>query len=270
VDPTPDIAVLLQHGYEYLAAAGIVFSRMIAVMLVMPVFTRIGATGVLRNGIALALTLPLVPATAAALGGEPLGTVKIAALLLKEFTVGIVLGFVLGVPLWAAEAAGDMLDLQRGASMATLIDPQGTEEASVTGTILALVMVALFFASGGFLITVRMLYESYGIWPAGRFVPVLGADAATQLLGLLDDVFNLGLLLVVPIIVCLLLADILLALVSRAAPTFNVFALSLAVKSLLFAVLLVLYSGFLASYMGRNLATLAGATDRLILISGRK
>jgi type III secretion protein T len=239
-------------------------------MLVMPVFTRIGATGVLRNGIALALTLPLVPATAAALGGEPLGTVKIAALLLKEFTVGIVLGFVLGVPLWAAEAAGDMLDLQRGASMATLIDPQGTEEASVTGTILALVMVALFFASGGFLITVRMLYESYGIWPAGRFVPVLGADAATQLLGLLDDVFNLGLLLVVPIIVCLLLADILLALVSRAAPTFNVFALSLAVKSLLFAVLLVLYSGFLASYMGRNLATLAGATDRLILISGRK
>jgi type III secretion protein T len=263
-----DIAVLLQHLYEYLAASGIVFSRMLAVMLVMPVFTRIGVTGLLRNGIALALTLPLVPATAAALGQEHLDTVRIAALLFKEFTVGIVLGFVLGAPLWAAEAAGDILDLQRGASMATLIDPQGAEEASVTGTILALVMVALFFASGGLMMTMRMLYESYGIWPVGRFLPLLGRDAATQFLGLLDDVFTLGLLLVVPIIVCLLLADIMLALVSRAAPHFNIFALSLAVKSLLFAALLVLYSSFLASYMGRDLSALAGATDRLLAIGG--
>ena len=65
---------------------------------------------------------------------------------------------------------------------------------------------------------------------------------------------------VVPIVICLFLADILLALVARAAPHFNIFALSLAVKNLVFATLLVLYSGFLASYMSRDLTTLLGAS----------
>jgi type III secretion protein T len=265
-----DIAVFLEHAYQYLVAAGLAFARMLAVMLVMPVFTRIGLTGLLRNGIALALALPLVPAMAFALGEEHLEIGRIAALLFKEFTVGIAFGLVLGVPLWAAEAAGDILDLQRGASMATLIDPAGAEESTVTGTLLALVMLALFFASGGLPLMMRLLYESYGIWPVDRFLPVFGSDAATQFLGLLDDIFTLGLLLVVPIIVCLLLADVLLALVSRAAPHFNVFALSLAVKSLLFAVLLVIYSSFLAAYMGRNLTTLPVMADKLRALAGVK
>jgi type III secretion protein T len=171
-------------------------------------------------------------------------------------------GLVLGVPLWAAEAAGAILDLQRGATMATLIDP-GTEDTSVTGTVLVLAMVALYYGSGGLSVTLRTLYESYGIWPITRFLPLFSSDAGALLIGLLDDVITMGLMLVVPIVICLFLADIVLALVSRAAPHFNVFALSLAVKTLVFAIFLVLYGGFLASYMAQDLATLLGATGRL-------
>jgi type III secretion protein T len=261
MDPA-DIVPSFRGIYEYLVAAGLAFSRISGVLLVMPAFTRIGVTGILRNGIGLALTLPLLPLMVGMVENEHLAVGTIAALLLKEFAVGLVVGLVLGVPLWAAEAAGAILDLQRGATMATLIDP-GTEDTSVTGTVLVLAMVALYYGSGGLSVTLRTLYESYGIWPITRFLPLFSSDAGALLIGLLDDVITMGLMLVVPIVICLFLADIVLALVSRAAPHFNVFALSLAVKTLVFAIFLVLYGGFLASYMAQDLATLLGATGRL-------
>jgi type III secretion protein T len=262
MDPA-DIVPSFRGIYEYIVAAGLAFSRISGVMLVMPAFTRVGVTGILRNGIGLALTLPLLPLMVGIVENENLAVGTIAALLLKEFVVGLVVGLVLGVPLWAAEAAGAILDLQRGATMATLIDPGGSEQASVTGTVLVLAMVALYFGSGGLSVTLRTLYESYGIWPITRFLPLFSSDAGALLIGLLDDVITMGLMLVVPIVICLFLADIVLALVSRAAPHFNVFALSLAVKTLVFAIFLVLYGGFLASYMAQDLATLLGATGRL-------
>jgi type III secretion protein T len=254
-------AILLsrEHGYVYLIAAGFALSRILGVMAVLPAFTRLGVTGVVRNGIALAVSIPLVPAIVATLGTEPLTVGKIAAVSFKEMAVGVVVGLILGVPFWAAEAAGDILDIQRGASLTTLLDPNAATETSVTGTVFTLAMTALYYASGGLFMTLHALYESYGIWPIGRFIPLFGPDSGRLFLALLDEVMTMGLMLVGPIVVCLFLADILLALVSRAAPHFNIFALSLAVKNLIFAVLLVLYSGFLASYMRQDLATLLGA-----------
>jgi type III secretion protein T len=253
----------VEHIYVYLTAAGLALSRIAGVMAVLPAFTRLGVTGILRNGIALAVTIPMVPVIAATLGTEPLTIGKIAALSFKEITVGVAVGLILGVPFWAAEAAGDILDLQRGSSLAVLLDPSAMTEASVTGTILALAITALYYVSGGLFVTLHTLYDSYGIWPIGRFLPLFGPDAGRLFLGLLDEVMTMGLMLVAPIVVCLFLADILLALVSRAAPHFNIFALSLAVKNLIFVILLVLYSGFLASYMGRDLGTLLGASSWL-------
>jgi len=138
----------LEQIYTYLIAAGLALSRIVGVMAVLPTFTRLGVTGLLRNGIALAVTIPMVPVIAATLGTEPLTFGKIAALGFKEITVGVVIGLVLGVPFWAAEAAGDILDLQRGSSLATVIDPSSTTEASITGTFLGLVIVALYYVSG--------------------------------------------------------------------------------------------------------------------------
>jgi len=258
----------LEQIYTYLLATGFALARMSGLMLVMPAFTRLGLTALLRSAIALVFVLPLVPMIVAALGGERLAVGLIAALLFKEFVVGLVIGLVLGVPFWAAEAAGDMLDLQRASTSASLLDPLASVEDSIAGTLLVLVLLAIFFASGGLIITLRTLYDSYALWPVRRFLPLFGADAGTLFVHLLDDIISMGLMLVVPIVVCLLLTDLVLALLSRAAPTLHVFDLSLSVKNLVFALLLVLYTGFLVAYLGRDLGFLLSATDRLKAIGG--
>jgi type III secretion protein T len=244
---------------EYITAMAFAIARMTGLVVIMPAFTRMGLTGLLQGAIAFALGLPLVPLIMAALAGENLTVTLMGALLFKELAIGLMIGLVLGVPIWAAEAAGDMLDLQRGATSSSLFDPSSIGEDSISGTLLAIVMVALFFGSGGLPLTLRTVYESYGIWPAGNAFPTLGPAAGEFFVALLDRVMTMGVMLVAPIIVFMLLSDLLLALVSRSAPNFNIFALSLNLKNLVFTFLLVVYGAFLINYMGSDIGSLLSA-----------
>ena len=249
--------------HDYIMATAFALARMSGLIIIMPAFTRIGLTGVLRAATALVLALPLVPMIVAAIASERLTVTTIAALLFKEVIIGLTIGLVLGVPIWAAEAAGDVLDLQRGSTAASLLDPLATTDESITGTLFGLVMVALYFGSGGLPLTLRTVYDSYGIWPAASVFPTLSLAASEFFVRLLDNVVTMGLVLVAPIVVFMLLTDLLLGLVSRAAPHLNVFALVLSVKNLIFALLLVLYCAFLIKYMGTDLGSLLGAGSDL-------
>ena len=257
------IVQLFERFHDYILAIAFALARVAGLIIVMPAFTRIGLTGILRGATGLAFALPLVPMMAAAIAGLPLTITTVAALLLKEVIIGLVIGVVLGVPIWAAEAAGDVLDLQRGSTAASLVDPLATTEESITGTLFGLVMVALYFGFGGLRLTLRTVYDSYAIWPAASVLPTFSPAASELFLALLDNVVSMGLVLVAPIVVFMLLADLLLALVSRAAPHLNVFALMLSLKNLIFALLLVLYGGFLIKYMGTDLGSLLGAGSNL-------
>jgi type III secretion protein T len=262
VNPTA-IGSLLDRFNDYFVATGFAVARVTGVIIIMPAFTRLGTTGILRGAVALALALPLVPTLVQALAGQRLTVATIAFLLLKETTVGVIIGLVLGVPFWAAEAAGDVLDLQRGSSSGSLFDPSATTAENITGTLFGLAMVALYYSTGGLQLTLRTIYDSYGLWPAGRFLPTFSAAASQLFIGLLDNVITTGLMLGAPLVVCLLLSDLLLALVSRAAPHLNAFALTLSVKNLVFALLLTLYCTFLIYYMGADLRSLVLAGRHL-------
>jgi type III secretion protein T len=253
----------------YFIAAAFALARMLAMMIVFPVFDRLGVTGFVRNSIAIVLAIPLIPMIAAHLGDEQLSLGLIVALLLKEVVVGLVVGLVLAVPLYAAEAAGDILDQTRGSSQATLSDAMGTTQTTLTGTLLVLIIIALYFASGCFDLTLRGIYDSYGIWPVRRLLPLFSREAGGLLLSLLDTMLTTGLMLVGPIVVALLLVDLLFAIIARAAPSLQPFYLSMTVKNLVFAVMLVLYGVFLIGYMKNGLVVFLDIKPQLQTIAPR-
>jgi type III secretion protein T len=224
VDPT-----LFARGHAYFLAAGLAIARIGGLVMVAPIFTRLGPTGIIRGAIALALALPMLPFIADVLNAEHFTPITFAALTLKEGAVGVVIGL---------------------------------------GTLFGLTMVALYYTSGGLSLTLGTVYDSYKLWPPGHFLPMFGADAASIFLSLLDRIVTMGVLLVSPLMVCLLLSDLLIGLLSRAAPNFNLFALSLSTKNLVFAALLAIYCVFMISYMGDNLGSLLQAGSELERIRG--
>ncbi|WP_048647054.1 type III secretion system export apparatus subunit SctT [Nitratireductor soli] len=243
----------------YVLAAAFALARFAGVMMVMPLFSRVRLTGLLRNGVALALSIPVIPMIAGALDQMTASPPLVVILMLKEFIIGATLGFVLGIPFWAAETAGDIVDLQRGSTMGALIDPMMTHETSTTGTFLTLIVMVLFLASGGIQLTVSTVYNSYGLWPVDSLMPIFSPQAAETFLMLLNRILVMALVLVFPLVISLLLSDVLLALLARASPHLNVFALSLVLKTLVFSLVLVLYASFLVFYMSRDLTFLTMA-----------
>jgi type III secretion protein T len=252
----------------YVVAAGVALARMIGVMTVLPAFTRLGLTGLLQGVVALVLSLPLLPPIAEALSQRPATLPFIGLLLLKEAAVGVLIGLVVGAPLWAAQVAGDLLDIQLGASSGLLSDPSAVE-ASAIGTLLSLAMLALYYGSGAFLLTIGAVYDSYALWPVDRFAPLLDRNAGQQILRLLDHVVAAGLMLAAPLIACLLLTDLVFGAIGRAAPQLHAYFLSQNAKSLLFVVLILMYSGFLVGYLRRNLGALADAAAHLRALAGQ-
>jgi type III secretion protein T len=253
----------------YILAGAFALARLVGLMAVTPIFLRVPLTGFLRNGIALALAIPIFPALTDVLRQTDMATTTVMVFMLKELVVGITLGLVMGVPFWAAEAAGDILDLQRGSTMGTLIDPMMTHETSATGTLLAVIMITLYLAAGGLELTLTSLYDSYELWPVDRLFPVFSKEAGAVFLELLNRTLSMALTLVFPLIVSLLLSDVVLAFIARAAPHLNVFTLSLIVKTLVFSLVFVLYCAFLVSYMNRDLGFLLEAKQKIEAIGCR-
>jgi type III secretion protein T len=266
VDP---LFLAIKDAQVYILAGAFAIARLIGLMTLMPLFSRVPLTGILRNGVALAFAVPVIPMIVDVLNRTELTTTMIVVYMLKEFVVGVTLGLAMGIPFWAAEAAGDILDLQRGSTMGTLIDPMMTHETSATGTLLAVIMVTLYLVAGGLELTLNSLYDSYGLWPIDHLLPVFSNEAARIFLDLLTRILSMALTLGFPLVVSLLLSDLVLAFLARASPHLNVFALSLIVKTLVFSLVFVLYAAFLISYMGRDLGFLLEANREIEAIGCR-
>ncbi|UWU17097.1 type III secretion system export apparatus subunit SctT (plasmid) [Rhizobium sullae] len=262
-------SALFDTIYPILAGTAIAMARALGMIVVTPAFVRLGLTGLIRSGVAIAIALPLIPSFTATLAeGQGLSTLMVTGLILKEIIIGVILGVVLGIPFWAAEVAGDLVDLQRGSTSAQLVDPLQATETSIAGTFFVLALVALFFKSGGFSLLADTFYRSYEIWPVTSFSPTLGSGAAMAVLAILDRIMQTGVLLIAPIVLALLIADLMLAYLSRMSPQLHVFDLSLAVKNLIFAVLIVLYLNYLLQYMVAELAILKEAPAMLRSLLG--
>jgi type III secretion protein T len=263
VDATTATMALVSSAYPVLVAAAIAMARALGVVMLTPAFTRLGITGLLRSSVAAVIAIPMIPSILDTLATTQLSSTIIAGLLIKEMLIGAIVGIAFGIPFWAAEAAGDLVDLQRGSTAAQLLDPLALAESNITGTLLTIALLALFFMTGGFSLLLSGLYGSYSLWPAMSFAPVLGVNSVAPLLQMLDRIMQISILMVGPIVVGLLLADIALGFLSRMTPQFHVFDLSLAVKNLLFALLMVVYAAFLVPIMLSEIGALRGAFDNL-------
>lgn len=259
----------LEVAYPLIAAAGLAASRALGMIMITPAFNRLGLTGMLRSCVAVVVSVPmLLPVFTELTTLRDYGGLFLTGLMVKELLIGVTIGLLFGIPFWAAELAGELVDLQRGSTMAQLVEPLGSEESGVTSTLLSVTLITLFFMSGGFILMVDGFYHSYSLWPVTAFTPVIAASALEALLSILDQVMRIGVLMVAPLILALLVADVMLAYLCRMAPQMNIFDLSLSVKNLIFAFLMVIYCTFLIPLMLEQLAEFRGTVEMLKTLSG--
>ena len=86
----------------------------------------------------------------------------------KEAFIGLALGMLLAALLWAFDAAGEIIDGAIGLSQAQVTDPLSGRQTSLSGAFLGRLAVYLFMASGGLMLWIGVLMESFVLWPLAQ------------------------------------------------------------------------------------------------------
>lgn len=165
--------------------------------------------------IALVPALPPMPAIAP---GSWLGLFVLA----QQIVIGILLGFTLRIAFAAIDIAGDLIGMQMSLSFAMFYDPENAGQTPVLAEFLGLFALLLFLAMNGHLLTLSVLAESFRLLPVA--VTPLGGGGFASFLAWSSTLFSAGLLLALPLIAALLIANLAMGVLARVAPQLNIFA----------------------------------------------
>lgn len=258
------IGLYQREGVAVLLALPRAYSFFILAPLLNPAAVPRG----IRGAIILVLLIPVFPGVAASAGRLSLDAQTLALIFAKESIIGFLLGYLVGWIFWAVQSAGDLADNQRGAAIASSIDPLLGLEASPIGMLFAQAFYVYVYASGAALAVLGVYYGSYKIWPVLGLLPTLAAvpDAfPAMLLHLFDRAMRYAVLMAAPLVIVMFLAEFALALVSRFTPQLQVFVVAMPVKSGIAMFMLIFYFSILMPYASDRFLEAFGAIDQIEL-----
>ncbi|AOK21899.1 flagellar biosynthetic protein FliR [Burkholderia ubonensis] len=205
------------------------FVRMLALVAVAPVTGHASVPGRVKIGVAAFMALVVAPT----LGAMPAVTVFSAQgiwIVVTQFLIGVAMGFTMQIVFAAAQAAGDAIGLSMGLGFATFFDPHASGATPVMGRFLNAVAILAFLAFDGHLQVLAALAASFQALPVSA--ELLHAPGWRTLAAFGATVFQMGLLLALPVVAALLIANLALGILNRAAPQVGIFQVGFPVTML--------------------------------------
>jgi flagellar biosynthetic protein FliR len=196
-------------------------ARVLGLFAIAPVFGGTGVPRRIRLLIGLAVTFALLP------GLPPVPVVSPGSwtgmfIVAQQMLIGILFGLTLRIIFVAVDVAGELIGLQMGLSFAVFYDPQSAAQSAVMSEFLGLLTTLIFLAMNGHLLALSVLAESFHLLPIGTTpIAAPGLAAAVSWAAVL---FSAGVLLALPVVAALLIANIAMGVLSRVAPQLNLFA----------------------------------------------
>jgi flagellar biosynthetic protein FliR len=211
------------------------FLRIGACLMVAPVFGATYTPARTRLALAIFISLavsPLLPP----MPQVSLFSLEAIAIMAQQLLIGIAIGFVLQLVFDAIGLAGQLLANSMGLSFAFNVDPQRGAATAAVGQYYVIFMLLTFLALDGHLAVIELLVDGFAVLPVGA--RSFGAQGLWTLIGLGTVMFSGALKIALPGLTALLVANIAFGLISRAAPTLNIFSVGFPI-SIVFGLLVL-------------------------------
>jgi flagellar biosynthetic protein FliR len=237
-------------------------------------FVRIGSCFMVAPAFS-AQTVParvrIVLAGAVALLVAPLVTVPPVApfsaagvvITVQQVIIGAALGFSLQILFDAVSLGGELLANSMGLSLAFNLDPQNGASTPTVGQLYTVLVTLVFLVLNGHLALINTLVDGFHTLPIGT--AGLGANGLWSVVDWGSQLFSGALVVALPGVTALLIANLAFGVVSRAAPTLNIFSVGLPV-SLVFGLVAIMAG--LPALESSFIRLLAAALDFLRRLSG--
>jgi flagellar biosynthesis protein FliR len=204
------------------ATALLTAARVGGLILIAPMFAARTVPMAIRTAMLVVLTIVLQPVAFADSAG--VAPVLTPVTLLSETLIGFAIGLGAALFVGAAEAAGDLLAVQMGLSGAASLDPLTAVSVPVLGQFCHLFALTLMLAMDAHLLMIDSVAASFRYIPVGS--PVDASAGLRAMAGLGSTLFVLGLRFAGPVIVTVLIANVALAVLGRAAPQLQIISVA--------------------------------------------
>lgn len=206
--------------------------RMSGFILLNPVFGRRNIPNIVKAGFILFLSYHMfLVSDSRGMTIDIVNSLDYGILLLKEFSVGFVVGFVMQLFFYITSYAGGMIDFYMGMSMANIYDPQNNASMPLTGTIFNAMLIMLFFAVDGHLAIIKILMQSEQIVPYAQIAYT--PQSISLVLELFKECTVLAVKLSFPILALELLGEVGIGILMKVIPQINVFIINIQTKVLI-------------------------------------
>ena len=212
-----------------------------------------------RVGFSVALALLLAPTIAVP---ASLGIFSGAGILaaINQIVIGISIGLVVQLLFDALSLAGQTISMTMGLGYATLLDPQRGANTAVLGQMFTIFGTLIYLCLNGHLALLGSFVRSFQTMPVGT--EVIGRNFFGAIAGWGAHVFQSGLLIALPATAALIIVNLALGVVTRAAPQLNLFGIGFPITILAgFFVLIVGLDSVINGIESLIVSSLDGAAE---------
>jgi flagellar biosynthetic protein FliR len=197
-------------------------TRILGLIIAAPVFGHAAVPVPQKVALGLMLATIMAPAIPAIPAADPMSLAGFL-ILLQEMLIGLAMGFSMRLVFAAVELTGEVSSMTMGLGFATFFDPNSAGRSSAISQLMSLVATMAFLAVNAHLVMLSALAESFVTLPISATPISLGAPLEMAKYG--GSIFSAGLQLAMPIIAALLITNVALGILTRAAPQLNLYGI---------------------------------------------
>jgi flagellar biosynthetic protein FliR len=178
----------------------LVFSRVGAMVMLLPAIAEMGVPARVRLVLALAIAFALTPQVQGSYPAiAPQSTIALVILIAQEVTAGVLVGAMARIIMSALQVAGYLIATQIGLAYAQTLDPTQNTQGAVLGNFMTLLGITLIFMTNLHHLAIGAIAGSYEMLPPGGHLPT--GDMAQLVITLVSSSFALGFQLAAPFLV---------------------------------------------------------------------
>ena len=205
---------------SWLATLIFPLTRILAMIASSPVLGNKQIQARVKIGLSVLLAIIIAPT----IGDMPpvaIGSPQGLLIMIQQIIIGVAMGFTMRLIFTAVEMAGELAGLQMGLGFASFYDPINAAHSPIIAQWLGIIAALAFLAMNGHLHMLSALAESFRTLPIGSMMSVNGFYGVA---GWGGSIFAYALQISLPILAALLITNIALGMLTRAAPQLNLFA----------------------------------------------
>ena len=238
----------------------LVFVRIAAILMMLPVFSSKGIPTILKIGLVLSVSIILVTT----LKIEPVAVIPhifpFAIEVIGEIMIGIIIGLSVKVIFAGIQLAGQLIGYQMGMALANVIDPNTSQQVPIMAQFIQLLALLMLVVTNAHHWFIRALAESY------RLVPPFGFQFTNSVMAQIVEfganMFIIAIKIGAPIITALFLTSVAFGLIARTVPQMNVLIVAMPLK----IGVGLLFMGFSLPYITSFLRTLVDGLGKNIVL----